>query len=427
MPIRNKARLERTQVGPSTDKPAGDPFLLSETDKPQQLLHRFRILSAASIVVILVLAGTGIYRAFNDEMIRVAEQWSVYIGNTIYDQDRDIFLENPIPKEKFDQIDARMKKFLISFDMYKIKAFAKDKTIIYSTDHKIVGKVEGNNPNLDQTLAGKVVAMLVHKDKVHDLTERERLKVDVVETYVPVRADGVIVGAFEVYIDITPTRNRIKHATQAAILVLAAVLVVVFGLLYIPMRKGTRGLKDAHEKLASLASIDGLTGIFNRRFLLARVNEERDRMMRGRRELKTGHMSFAMADIDFFKKVNDVHGHLAGDAVLREVSERLKKGLRSYDVLGRYGGEEFLVMLPNTDLAGALGVANRMHQAVGARPIMCNGVPLTVTVSIGVADTRAPDEEITHVINRADEALYAAKDSGRDRVCCAEPENPAPV
>ena len=414
-------------MGTSTDKPVSDPFLLSETDRPQQLLRRFRLLSVASIVVILVLAGTGIYRAFNDEMIRVAEQWSVYIGNTIYDQDRDIFLENPIPKEKFKQIDARMKRFLISFDMFKIKAFATDKTIIYSTDHKIVGKVEAANANLAQVLAGgKVVSMLVHKDKVHDLTERERFKVDVVETYVPVRADGVIVGAFEVYIDITPTRNRIKHATQAAILVLAIVLVVVFGLLYIPMRKGTRSLKVAHEKLANLASIDGLTGIFNRRFLLSRVKEERDRMIRGRRELIAGHMSFVMADIDFFKKVNDVHGHLAGDAVLREVSDRLKKGLRSYDVLGRYGGEEFLVMLPNTDLTGALVVANRMHQAVGAEPILCNGVPLTVTVSIGVADTRAADEEINHVINRADEALYVAKDTGRNRVCCAEPEHPAP-
>lgn len=409
------------------DNPVSEPFLLSETAKPEKLLRRFRILSIASIILILALAGTGIYRVFNDEMIRVAEQWSIYIGNTIYEQDRDIFLENPIPKEKFDQIDARMKRFLISFDMFKIKAFAKDKTIIYSTDHKIVGKIESNNPNLHQVLTGgDIVSMLVHKDKVHDLTERERFKVDVVETYVPVRVDGVIVGAFEVYIDITPTRNRIKHATKVAILVLAVVLVVVFGLLYIPMRKGTQGLKNAHEKLANLASIDGLTEIFNRRFLLNRVKEERDRMIRGGRELLAGHMSFVMADIDFFKKVNDVHGHQAGDAVLREVSDRLKKCLRRYDVLGRYGGEEFLVMLPNTDLAGAQILANRMLKAVGTEPIVCNDLQLTVTVSIGVADTRNPDEEINLVINRADEALYVAKNTGRNRVCCAEPEDPHP-
>ena len=412
----------------STDTPVSDPFLLSDTRSPEKLLLRFRILSVASVVVILVLAGSGIYRVFNAEMIRGAEQWSVYIGNTIYDQDRDIFLENPIPKQKFDQIDARMKRFLISFDMYKIKAFAKDKTIIYSTDHDIVGKVEGNNPKLDQVLAGgNVVSHLEHKDKVRDLKSEERFNVDVVETYVPVRADGVIVGAFEVYIDITPTRNRIASATRAATMILAAVLMVVFGLLYIPMRSGTLSLKKAHERLAELASVDALTGIFNRRYLLGRVNEERASMQRTKNESKPGYMCFVMADIDHFKQVNDTHGHLAGDIALREVSDRLKKSLRSYDIIGRYGGEEFLVMLPNTNLKVALTIANRMHEAVSAEPILLNGVRQTITISAGVADTLTLNEEVDHAINRADKALYEAKNSGRNRVCCASQtsENPS--
>ena len=403
-----------------TGKQEGDQLLLSMTGNPDRLLRLFGILSVVSVVAILMLAGIGIYRVFNSEMIRVAEQWAVHIGNTIHDQDREIFVENPIPKAKFAQIDARMKKFLISFDMFKIKAFAKDKTIIYSTDHKIVGNVEASNANLAQVLAGgNVVSQLVYKDKVHDLKEKERFKVDVVETYVPVRADGAIIGAFEVYVDITPTRNRIIHATLGATGVLAVVLLLVFGLLYLPMRKGTQGLKNAQDKLSELASVDSLTGIFNRRFLLARVSEERDKMRRKTRDIKPGHMCFVMADIDHFKKVNDTHGHLAGDEVLREVSGRLRKALRSYDLIGRYGGEEFLVMLPNTDLESALKLANRMHQAVAETPIMCHGVRQTVTISVGVADSLSPDEEISHAINRADEALYEAKNSGRNRVCYA--------
>lgn len=398
--------------------------LLTKTHNPTGLLRLFATLSVVSVVAILILAGSGIFRVFSQEMTRVAEQWAVYVGNTIFEQDRDLFLKGmsgaPI-KDDFEQLDTRMKKFLTTFEMYKIKAFSIDKAIIYSTDHKIIGKVEGENHKLDKVLAeGVVISELEHKEKIRDLKGEERFGVDVIECYVPVRADGRIVGAFEVYVEITSTQARIISAAKEATLVLAIVLVTVFGLLYLPMRKGTLQLKESQEKLAELASVDGLTGIFNRRFLLNRVHEERERMVRAPAEATPGRMSFVMIDIDYFKKVNDNYGHQAGDAVLRDVSRRLKDCLRNYDVFGRYGGEEFLAMLPNTSMAEALFVADRLLESISNEPVMCDGKLLPITVSIGVSETLSPQEDAAHAINRADQSLYRAKETGRNRVCFAD-------
>lgn len=407
----------------STGSQVSSTSILSATNNPTRLLHLFGGLSVLSIAAILLLAGSGIYRVFSGEMIRVAEQWAVHVANTIFDQDREVFLkamDEGVVRDDFEKLDASMKKFLISFDMYKIKAFSANKTIIYSTDHSLIGKVEGENHKLDAVLShGTIISELEHKEKILDLKGDERRGVDVVESYVPVRADGQIVGSFEVYVEITSTQARIISATKGATLVLALVLTLVFGLLYLPMRKGTLGLKNAQERLAELASVDGLTGIFNRSFLLNRIHEERDRMVRAKAETTPGKMSFVMVDIDYFKKVNDDYGHQSGDAVLQEVSHRLREGIRTFDVLGRYGGEEFLVLLPNTALDDALIVANRLHQAVCREPVTCGDVSLTVTVSIGVADSLTPDEDYSHTIRRADGALYRAKETGRNRVCVA--------
>jgi two-component system cell cycle response regulator len=160
-----------------------------------------------------------------------------------------------------------------------------------------------------------------------------------------------------------------------------------------------------------------LTGLLNRRQLFIRIGEEYARMKRGNRsnDPREG-LAFIMADIDFFKAINDAHGHLAGDEVLRQVADRLKATLRPYDVIGRYGGEEFLVMLPHTEVGEAELVAERMRQSVAEKPFAIGGMPVRVTVSFGVALSEDTPDDAEAVIRRADEGLYRAKKSGRNRV-----------
>ncbi|MFG1480845.1 GGDEF domain-containing protein [Xanthobacter sp. V4C-4] len=165
------------------------------------------------------------------------------------------------------------------------------------------------------------------------------------------------------------------------------------------------------EELRHLAVTDELTGLCNRR----RFFEEADRAFRIA-VATSSDLAVLMLDLDHFKSINDNFGHAAGDAVLREVAERCRTALRARDVVARMGGEEFAVLLPNTDSAGALLVAQNLLSAISARQVSAGGTDLDVRASVGVASMLNGDRSIEAIIERSDRALYAAKGSGRNRV-----------
>lgn len=121
-----------------------------------------------------------------------------------------------------------------------------------------------------------------------------------------------------------------------------------------------------------------------------------------------------MADLDYFKKVNDTYGHLTGDAVLRDVASRMQASVRNFDTIGRYGGEEFIIILENTDLVTANEVVQRMLSRVADTPINVSGTAIPVTVSAGLAALR-PGDTVQTLIARSDAAMYGAKRAGRNR------------
>lgn len=169
------------------------------------------------------------------------------------------------------------------------------------------------------------------------------------------------------------------------------------------------------QSLSELATRDGLTGLYNHRTFYAVLENELARARRFQRPV-----SLLMLDIDHFKRVNDTHGHLAGDAVLTGLSELLGRRTRAIDRVCRYGGEEITVILPETDLEAA---AERLRAAVEAQPFDVNaGAPLRITVSIGVASWPAHAGGAEALVAAADEALHAAKRAGRNRVCSFGPE-----
>jgi diguanylate cyclase (GGDEF)-like protein len=188
------------------------------------------------------------------------------------------------------------------------------------------------------------------------------------------------------------------------------------------MRVGLRMIKlqdnlfIAHERLRFQATHDPLTGISNRGALLDLLRAELDRAQR-----KAAPVALMMIDIDRFKRVNDELGHQLGDAVLHEVAQRLARTVRSYDVIGRYGGEEFLVGA-ELDRRQAFEYAERLRNSVISSPVGASGRTLFVSVSIGVAvaDPARPCD-LTPLIESADAALYSAKNNGRNRVEFAEP------
>jgi diguanylate cyclase (GGDEF)-like protein len=174
------------------------------------------------------------------------------------------------------------------------------------------------------------------------------------------------------------------------------------------------------ERMRQLAYVDGLTGIHNRRFFEMRIVEELERASRFQ-----GRMSVIMVDIDHFKRLNDEFGHLLGDEVLRGVAGILKQQLRKMDMVCRYGGEEFAVVVPETTGENAVTVAEKLRRQVEGYPFP--GVPRPVTISCGVADYPIHGVTRDEVVAAADGALYMAKQAGRNRVMAAEVKKPAPA
>ena len=173
--------------------------------------------------------------------------------------------------------------------------------------------------------------------------------------------------------------------------------------------------KQLEAELFHQASIDSLTGISNRRYFMVQAESEMRRARRFGRDL-----SVMMIDLDHFKPINDRLGHATGDAVLAGVVKVALESLRQSDVMGRLGGEEFAVILPETGLAAAVDAANRLRQFIAKGPVIALKTAVTCTASVGVAQMKDEDGSIDDLLHRADEALYRAKEQGRDRVETAE-------
>lgn len=180
-------------------------------------------------------------------------------------------------------------------------------------------------------------------------------------------------------------------------------------------------LNQALTRMEELATHDPVTSLLNRRALYTHAEAELNRATRDRKPL-----SFVMLDIDHFKSVNDRFGHLMGDKALNVVAATLAHNKRPYDWAGRWGGEEFLLILPSTDLAEATMVAERLRTSIHEASIpLTNGETLSLQASLGVASTsQAPDAAYTLdlLVHQADEALFRAKRAGRNRVCVFEPD-----
>jgi len=182
-------------------------------------------------------------------------------------------------------------------------------------------------------------------------------------------------------------------------------------------------LLEAQEVLRLQATQDPLTSLWNRGMIMELLGRELARAKRERSPL-----SLLMLDLDLFKIVNDTYGHLAGDLVLREAAQRMRGSVRAYDAVGRYGGEEFLIVSPGCPAVGAVNLAERIRKAIGEKPMNTSEALISITISVGVATAEYVDKRATpnknlgeyteaeNLVRAADDALYRAKRWGRNRV-----------
>ncbi len=234
------------------------------------------------------------------------------------------------------------------------------------------------------------------------------------------------VGRVLVWTDATPVWNAFVRSQMLSAAFALLAFLMVETLLVLAFRFATRRLQaEVSARTAQVESLlghmealarqDGLTGLPNRRYLMERLDQEIHRSGRSGTPL-----SLIMLDVDHFKAVNDTHGHLTGDEVLIMLADLVRQHLRNSDVCGRYGGEEFCVVLPDTPLEGARLLADRLRVEVASRTLRdLDGKSLSVTVSLGVAQM-AWGQTRTELLDQADQALYQAKQAGRNRVVVAD-------
>ncbi|MBI4705715.1 MAG: diguanylate cyclase [Deltaproteobacteria bacterium] len=167
-----------------------------------------------------------------------------------------------------------------------------------------------------------------------------------------------------------------------------------------------------HEEIYRLTIIDGLTQIYNKRYLYEALERE---LVRGRRHGRD--LAVLMLDLDHFKRINDLHGHLAGDFVLKELARIVQSRIRRDEVFARYGGEEFVIVLPETDIEGAVELGERLRREVEAHEFVFQNDRIKITVSVGAALLTEDLRNAAELLKRSDERLYEAKNAGRNRVC----------
>jgi len=168
---------------------------------------------------------------------------------------------------------------------------------------------------------------------------------------------------------------------------------------------------DYIKKLEDNASLDPLTGVYNKKEILNFL----EKLLANYIRYKKDPFSVMMLDIDFFKKINDTYGHLAGDFILKEFVKIIKNSIRHSDILGRFGGEEFIVLLPNTKISGALKLAQRIKEEVENNVFKFSNKNIKITTSIGITSASLNDS-LESLLERVDEALYDAKRKGRNRI-----------
>ena len=222
---------------------------------------------------------------------------------------------------------------------------------------------------------------------------------------------GGVRGGISINIPLGELDQKMKtNKVIITALLIITVLILLF-ILYFMVWKLVSRLQESQKQLKQLSVTDELTGLRNRRYIMERLEDE---FQRARRSGKP--MGLIMLDLDFFKQINDMHGHQFGDLVLKAVASRMRSGIREYDLLGRVGGEEFFIVSPEAEVEETLRIAERIRELISGEAISDGKREVTVTISAGVTMLKEHDRDIDVLFSRADTALYSAKQQGRDRV-----------
>lgn len=381
--------------------------------------------AAISSILILVFVSYAITQLYNQHVLDDARHDAVSVSQAILGFNKHLLLtvdQHPneqlsIPPHRFEELDAMMQRVLAPFKITKVKVYSINGKILYSTDHSIIGRDDHDNPSLQIALAGGTSSNRKIKTKVTDLYGETLSDIEVAETYIPIKnSKNKVIGSFEIYQDISFSQSKSKDGITKALITLAIILFLVFSLSLLVVRIAAKELHLFHYKLHKMATEDPLTRAQSRSSIISMIKESYRRQKGPQKRETAQAYSLIMEDADNFKAINDNFGHLVGDKALQLIAATIRQAVRDQDQIGRYGGEEFLLLLPNTDQRAAEQLAEAIRCQIEAINFTENSRRISLTISLGVASMKNEDSSYEDAIKRADEALYCAKHNGRNRV-----------
>jgi diguanylate cyclase (GGDEF)-like protein len=370
-------------------------------DAPPRLVLRFAI---ATCIGLALAAGAIllVVRHFNTvQAERAATAQARVIASAVLRGNlRTTDFQRPVGDRRRLALDRLFETHVLEEGVLLANLYAKDGTVTYSTNHRLIGSTTTDRAHLSEarggTIRGDVTSTRASRA---DEEPRKSLRV-----YAPVAVPGGV-GVVELYEDYAP----IAEAAQAAFLPVAGifelVLVLLFVLLTPILRRVTRRIQRQMDEIEFRALYDELTGLPNRALFRDRI---RQAILTARREKQTA--TVLLLDVDRFREINDTLGHEAGDLLLGALSDRLRGLLRESDTLARLGGDEFGILLPSASVQDAVLLAERVHEALET-PYSLRGLPLEIGTSVGIASFPEHGEDVDTLLQRADVALYLAKET----------------
>lgn len=323
-------------------------------------------------------------------------------------------LGQPVSSDTYQAFHQQMRESLSTSGLSQAKIWSPEGKIVYASDDSVVGQVFPIEKELRQALQGQSVTE-VPPFELAAILSSEGIKN--IKRYIPVSAEGTgeVIGVLEADLTFDGVAAAVKRSWMIQTLGMSALLLVVMGVVFTASRILVRqnvSLKYLSHRLRILADTDGLTSLPNHRRFHERFDEEMNRAIRYQRPL-----SLVMGDLDKFKTINDEHGHQLGDQALAKVGLILAQHTRRIDFAARYGGDEFALILPETEAVEAIHLAERLRGTIAKEIITASdGTEIPLSVSIGVADFPSCSKDKDSLIGSADAALRGAKKAGRARV-----------
>ncbi len=401
----------------------------------RQLLRLLQLVALVGVIFLVVMTTVGFRHIQSYQAFQLAEEEASWLcasllreeANQFFRQDSNGEYSLGIAPEQIPALSRSILTFLRPLDIHKVVIYALDGNIVFSTEPAVLAHDAPPTEVLDVVSRGELHTRVYEAPENHDIAGGSYADRDLIETYVPIKSPGGnVVGVFEIYRDMNRYSGAFAQVFMQASALVGGLVLLVIGCSVLILRCGFRELTRAQEELHRLATRDALTGVLSRREIVNRATVELSRVHRLFPGDPDFDMSVILLDLDHFKQVNDGYGHPAGDAVLKSVAESIADVIRDFDSVGRYGGEEFLVLLPGTGRKGAYLAAERIREAISSKVVMYGSNCLRVTASLGVSSCRGQeDSSIQSLLKRADTRLYEAKAKGRNCTVCRPSTPPA--